>query len=483
MQAFNDVGSSSPSPRALERTRESVPSFGPMNVEANATSSTTIVVKWGDVPKEHQNGQIEGYKVYYGADTRSLIQYKLISSNSTFTTTLTELRKFVLYHIQVLAYTRLGDGVPSTPPVRVQTFDDVPGAPSNVSFPDVSFTSARIIWDVPEEPNGEILAYRVTYQINNTGVNSKRYSKEFPPSDRTFRAINLEPEKYYLFSITAQTRLGWGKTAHVLVYTTNNREIPQQPSLPQISHSQIQSKQITFSWTPGRDGFAPLRYYTVQKMENRAPWQSIPERVDPHLTSYTVKNLKPFTSYRFRIQATNDIGPSPFSPESAEVRTYPAAPSKAVSGVRVVPITTTSVEVYWEPIEEEFWSGDISTGGYRVIFQPVSDFPTALQATPKEEIKGIKAKKMVLSELLQDRNYEIVVVPFNSQGEGPASPPSTVYVGEAVPTGEPRGLEGEAVSSTEVRLRWKAPQQQMQNGELLGYKVCIILTYIYHFYV
>lgn len=42
----------------------------------------------------------------------------------TFTTTLTELRKFVQYHIQVLAYTRLGDGVPSTPPVNVRTFED-----------------------------------------------------------------------------------------------------------------------------------------------------------------------------------------------------------------------------------------------------------------------------------------------------------------------------------------------------------------------
>lgn len=62
----------------------------------------------------------------------------------------------------------------------------VPGAPSNVSFPDVSFTSARIIWDVPEEPNGEILAYRVTYHINNINTNSK-YSKEFLPSARTFR--------------------------------------------------------------------------------------------------------------------------------------------------------------------------------------------------------------------------------------------------------------------------------------------------------
>lgn len=134
-----------------------------------------------------------------------------------------------------------------------------PGEPSNVSFPDVSHTTARIIWDVPEEPNGEILAYKVTYQLNDTRINSNKYSKEFPPSDRTFRATQLDSEKYYLFSVTAQTRLGWGKTARVLVFTTINREPPQPPSLPQISRSQIQSKQITFSWTPGRDGFAPLR--------------------------------------------------------------------------------------------------------------------------------------------------------------------------------------------------------------------------------
>lgn len=125
MQACNDVGSSPPSPRALERTRESVPSFGPLNVEANATSSTTIVVKWGDVPKEHQNGQIDGFKVYYAADqSRTSPQFKLIPSNSTFTTTLTELRKYVVYRIQVLAYTRLGDGEPSKPAVTVQTFED-----------------------------------------------------------------------------------------------------------------------------------------------------------------------------------------------------------------------------------------------------------------------------------------------------------------------------------------------------------------------
>lgn len=60
-----------------------------------------------------------------------------------------------------------------------------PGPPSNVSFPDVTFTTARIIWDVPEDPNGEILAYKVTYHLNNTSQHV--FSREFLPSDRTFR--------------------------------------------------------------------------------------------------------------------------------------------------------------------------------------------------------------------------------------------------------------------------------------------------------
>jgi protein sidekick len=139
------------------------------------------------------------------------------------------------------------------------------------------------------------------------------------------RATELLPEQYYLFSVRAQTRLGWGKTAHALVYTTNNRETSQAPSAPQVSRSQVQSEQITFSWTPGRDGFAPLRYYTVQRAEGQGgPWVTVPERVDPQMTSYTVTGLTPYTAYRFRIQATNDMGPSGWSPESPVTRTLPA---------------------------------------------------------------------------------------------------------------------------------------------------------------
>jgi protein sidekick len=82
------------------RTKEAAPGAGPSNVQAEATSSTTILVKWGDVNKRHRNGIIEGYKVYYGAKDVAF-KYKSIDNNVTKQTTLTELRKFTHYTVQV----------------------------------------------------------------------------------------------------------------------------------------------------------------------------------------------------------------------------------------------------------------------------------------------------------------------------------------------------------------------------------------------
>lgn len=51
-------------------------------------------------------------------------QEKVIPNNTTYAATITELRKYYQYTIQVLAYTRLGDGALSTPPLLVQTHED-----------------------------------------------------------------------------------------------------------------------------------------------------------------------------------------------------------------------------------------------------------------------------------------------------------------------------------------------------------------------
>lgn len=44
-------------------------------------------------------------------------------------------------------------------------------------------------------------------------------------------------------------------------------------------------------------------------------------------------------------------------------------------------------------IDEIYWSGDSKTGGYRVSYQPISEYPIVLQSTPKEEIMGIEVTR------------------------------------------------------------------------------------------
>ncbi len=63
--SYNKVGNSVYSPIATDRTRESVPSAGPAQINATAQSSTSILVSWSEVVAKEQNGLIIGHKVRY----------------------------------------------------------------------------------------------------------------------------------------------------------------------------------------------------------------------------------------------------------------------------------------------------------------------------------------------------------------------------------------------------------------------------------
>ncbi|KAF7243112.1 Protein sidekick-1 [Varanus komodoensis] len=164
IQAFNAIGAGPWSEVVRGRTRESVfnsevPSAPPENVSAEAVSSTQILLTWAAVPEAEQNGLILGYKVLFRAkDAESKLSSQVVRGNLSLSVLLAGLRKYVLYEIQVLAFTRIGDGVPSSPPVLERTKDDAPGPPVRLVFPEVRLTSVRIVWQPPEEPNGILLA-------------------------------------------------------------------------------------------------------------------------------------------------------------------------------------------------------------------------------------------------------------------------------------------------------------------------------------
>lgn len=61
---------------------------------------------------------------YKEKDSDSPLQFWTVEGNTTHNAELTQLAKYVLYEIQVLAFTRIGDGIPSSPSILERTLDD-----------------------------------------------------------------------------------------------------------------------------------------------------------------------------------------------------------------------------------------------------------------------------------------------------------------------------------------------------------------------
>ncbi|XP_074056656.1 protein sidekick-1 isoform X4 [Macrotis lagotis] len=485
MQAFNAIGAGPWSEVVRGRTRESVPSAAPENVSVEAVSSTQILLTWASVPDQDQNGLILGYKILFKAkNLDSEPKTQVVRGNHTQSVLLAGLRKYVLYELQVLAFTRIGNGVPSSPPILERTKDDAPGPPVRLVFPEVRLTSVRIVWQPPEEPNGIILGYQIAYRLATSSPN-KFTTVEVGSTVRQFTATDLTPESAYIFRASAKTRQGWGEPLEATVITTEKRDRPAPPRHLLIPQSEVTSRSLQLQWVPGSDGSSPIRYFTVQIRElPGGEWQTYSSSISHEVTAYLIERLNPFTSYKLRLKATNDIGDSDFSAETEAVTTLQDVPGEPPSCVSVTPHTTSSVLVQWQPPRDESLNGLLV--GYRIYYRELEyeagpgtesktvKNPSALRAelTPQSSFKTVNSSSALttyeLTHLKKYKRYEVIMTAYNIIGESPASTPVEVFVGEAAP-GIPSFLAFSEITSTTLNISWGEPVAA--NGVLQGYRV------------
>ncbi|PKK23317.1 sidekick cell adhesion molecule 1 [Columba livia] len=488
IQAFNAIGAGPWSEVVRGRTRESVPSAPPENVSAEAVSSTQILLTWTAVPESDQNGLILGYKILFKArDLDSEPKSQMVRGNHTQSCLLSGLRKYVLYEIQILAFTRIGDGVPSSPAVIERTKDDTPGPPVRLVFPEVRLTSVRIVWQPPEEPNGIILGYQIAYRLASSSPN-KFTTVEVGSTVRQFTATDLTPESAYIFRTSAKTRQGWGEPLEATVITTEKRERPAPPRQLMTPQSDVSSRSLLLKWVPGSDGSSPIRYFTVQVRElPNGDWQTYSSSISHEATSCIIESLNPFTSYKLRVKATNDIGDSDFSAETEAVTTLQDVPGEPPSSVLVTPHTTSSVLVQWQPPKTESLNGLLL--GYRIYYRELDydtgsgkesktiQNPSALRAelTPQSSFKTVNSSSALttyeLTQLKKYKRYEVLMTAYNVIGESPTSTPVEVFVGEAAPALAPQNIQVNSLSASQLELTWDPPPADSQNGNIQGYKI------------
>ena len=100
-----------------------VPSGPPADVQPISKNSTSILVRWGSVDADKQNGIIQSYTVSYKALPSGSLQTKVVLPSTT-QTALTGLNEDTTYSITVFANTSKGAGPEYTPALEVTTDED-----------------------------------------------------------------------------------------------------------------------------------------------------------------------------------------------------------------------------------------------------------------------------------------------------------------------------------------------------------------------
>ncbi|XP_060040279.1 cell adhesion molecule DSCAM-like, partial [Erinaceus europaeus] len=213
VQACNRAGTGPSSQEIITTTLEDVPSYPPENVQASATSPESISLSWSTLSKEALNGILQGFRVIYWAN---LMDGELGEIKNVTTTQpsleLDGLEKYTNYSIQVLAFTRAGDGVRSEQ-IFTRTKEDVPGPPAGVKAAAASASMVFVSWLPPLKLNGIIRKYTVFCSHPYPTVISEF---EASPDSFSYRIPNLSRNRQYSVWVVAVTSAGRGNSSDII---------------------------------------------------------------------------------------------------------------------------------------------------------------------------------------------------------------------------------------------------------------------------
>uniref|UniRef100_T1GSG6 Down syndrome cell adhesion molecule-like protein Dscam2 n=1 Tax=Megaselia scalaris TaxID=36166 RepID=T1GSG6_MEGSC len=211
ISAYNVKGDGPYSEPIIAYTLEDVPSTPPQNVMCEALTAQNIQVSWQLPPKDNLNSWDDSN----GGSNR---ETKITSSLNTV---LHGLQPFTNYSIQVLAFTKAGDGVLSAA-VNCITKEAVPDAPERVKTVVNSESSAIISWLPPKHPNGVVTKYHVYIRILDKGQELKILKETLPAYNTHFEVKDLTPRETYEAWVTASTQTGQGPSTPVIKLTPSN---------------------------------------------------------------------------------------------------------------------------------------------------------------------------------------------------------------------------------------------------------------------
>ncbi|XP_008434001.1 receptor-type tyrosine-protein phosphatase delta isoform X30 [Poecilia reticulata] len=262
-------------------------------------TATSITLTWDSGNPEPVSYYIIQHKSKYSDDL-----YKEIDGVATTRYSVGGLSPYSDYEFRVVAVNNIGRGPPSES-IEAKTAEQAPStAPRQVRGHMMSATTAVIQWDEPEEPNGQIMGYRVYYTMDYS-QHVNLWEKQIVRGSNFVTIQGLIPNKTYYIKVLAFTSVGDGPLSPELQIIAKTG-VPSQPT--DFKGEAKSETSILLSWNaPAQTGLE--NQVTGYELTYRKKDDKDEKRISfEPTTTYLLKDLKPFTTYTFRLAARSKHG-------------------------------------------------------------------------------------------------------------------------------------------------------------------------------
>ncbi|XP_074543718.1 protein tyrosine phosphatase receptor type Db isoform X19 [Halichoeres trimaculatus] len=262
-------------------------------------TATSITLTW-----DSGNPEPVSYYIIQHRAKGSEDPYKEIDGIATTRYSVGGLSPYSHYDFRVAAVNTIGQG-PSSDVVEARTAEQAPSSPPRqVRGRMLSTTTAIIHWDEPEEPNGQVVGYRVYYTSDNM-LPVNQWEKQMVRSANFITIQSLTPNKTYYIRVLAFTSVGDGPLSQDLQIIAKTG-VPSQPS--EFKGEAKSETSILLSWVAPPQG-GPDNQITGYELVYRRTDDTEEKKVSfEPTTSYLLKNLKPFSTYTFQLAAKSKHG-------------------------------------------------------------------------------------------------------------------------------------------------------------------------------
>uniref|UniRef100_A0A674MI55 protein-tyrosine-phosphatase n=1 Tax=Takifugu rubripes TaxID=31033 RepID=A0A674MI55_TAKRU len=334
------------------------------------------------------------------------------------------------------------------------TVKSLPKPPGTPVVTETTATSVTITWDSgnPDPVTYYIIQYRAK------SPDSKYETVEDITTTR-YSIGGLYPNTEYEIRVSAVNTIGQGPPSEP-VDTRTGEQAPASP--PRNIQAQIISQNtMMVRWEEPEEPNGQIKgyrvYYTMDDSQPMSLWQ-IHNVQDSIIT--TIQSLVPQETYTIKVLAFTSVGDGPFS-EPVHVKVLqgvPGQPSKFQFGS----VSDTSIELTWDLAYEK--EGIINYElRYRESLGRAFHSPHAISFAP--------TSSYVVEGLRPNTEYHFSLAAISNKGIGAFTNEISQKTFQAKPSAPPQDIKCSSTSSTTLRVSWRPPPLESQNGALAGYRV------------